>query len=92
MVSPTVDDGGPAFPVITPDTEGYANVPISGGMTLRDYFAGQALNSLTVTALANEKSDRGVWSPESMTLVSWEDRVAEVSYKLADAMLSRRQR
>jgi hypothetical protein len=32
-------DGGPAFPNITPD------MPVDGspGMTLRDYFAGQAL-------------------------------------------------
>jgi hypothetical protein len=32
------DDGGPAFPVATP--LGYASIT---GMTLRDWFAGQAL-------------------------------------------------
>ena len=51
------DDGGPAFPH---PTEGFYNDPEKGigfnvytGMTLRDYFAGQALAGL----LANSRND-----------------------------------
>jgi hypothetical protein len=36
-ISTKIDDGGPAFPVVNPGT--YA----SPGMTMRDWFAGQAL-------------------------------------------------
>ena len=35
-----IDDGGPAFPVLYGQTNG------ADGMTLRDWFAGQALASL----------------------------------------------
>ncbi len=40
-MSAKINDGGPAFPTPTPDsTDGRA---YDGGMSLRDYFAGQAL-------------------------------------------------
>jgi hypothetical protein len=37
------DTGGPAFPVIPPDTHNYREWPAESGMTLRDYFAAKAL-------------------------------------------------
>lgn len=38
----TINNGGPAFPVVCENGLGH----ISDGMTLRDYFAGQALQGL----------------------------------------------
>lgn len=46
-----INDGGPAFPVVETaysgrwdgDSGGYANTCSVGGMSLRDWFAGQAL-------------------------------------------------
>lgn len=53
------DDGGPAFPTDpTRDEYGFIIAPQSQGMTLRDWFAGQALAGLMASY-----PDR----PESMT-------------------------
>lgn len=66
-------DGGPAFPVEQKHDDGtlfYA----SKGMSLRDWFAGQALAGL----IANTKT------------VGTEADLADDSYKYADAMLAAR--
>lgn len=60
-------DGGPAFPIAV-DTAGY------WGMSLREYFAGQAL------ALGGE------WFHNN----SAKGTVAELAYQIADAMLEAR--
>ncbi len=52
------------------------------GMTLRDYFAGQALNGFTVSSSANNE--------ESIPLLM--KMLAETSYLAADAMLAARER
>jgi hypothetical protein len=50
-MSQPIDDGGPAFPV-PPDSgfidghEGWRSIPSRGGMSLRAWFAGQALAGL----------------------------------------------
>ena len=49
--------------------------PPNHGMTLRDYFAGQALASIVGSSGFNEATH---------------PRLAEVSYRLADAMLKER--
>jgi hypothetical protein len=67
-------DGGPAWPTfvaISPSGDAYPGFP---GMSLRDYFAGQALAGLC----ANTNYD---WS--------WEES-ARQSYRAADAMLKAR--
>lgn len=61
-------DGGPAFPVVWQD------IP-HGGMTPRDWFAGQALP----VYLNRHPADR--MTPE---------RVAAATYAMADAMLAER--
>ena len=71
MKSPDIFDhegptGGPAFPIETSD--GYYS-----GMSMRDYFAGQALATM-IAATAIKP-----WSPELY---------AEMSYRVADAMLA----
>jgi len=67
------NDGGPAFPVAE-NHKVAADVPWTQGMTLRDWFAGQAL----VGMLGDSSFD----APE--------DRLAAGAYAMADAMLRAR--
>ena len=72
-------DGGSAFP--TSASQGIDSVnapyPLRGGMSLRDYFAGQAMNSLFWdTRLADDSKEA--------------ENIAERSYMVADAMLAER--
>jgi hypothetical protein len=74
------DNGGPAFP--QNDLSSYGMGPAecsNGGMTLRDWFAGQALVGL----LANERinASDGAYTPKM---------AAEDAYTTADAMLGAR--
>jgi hypothetical protein len=67
--------GGPAFP--------RTQWPNETGMTLRDYFAAQALTGAQIwDAVLNGKN-----SPFSGGV----DKLAEVAYAVADAMLKARQ-
>lgn len=70
-------DGGLAFPSgsYEPRTEREEH-PYNAGMTLRDYFAGQALTGLLAADTDN------TWSVEAAT---------KVAYKCADAMLEARE-
>ena len=55
----TIDDGGLAFPSAEQHTpEGLLNYPFEPGMTLLDYFAAKAMQSLLKGYLTNE-SDLG---------------------------------
>ena len=71
------DDGGTAFPFSFENVEGgrYAKSITSGGMSLRDYFAAKALQSLVESGF-DDKAD----FPD----------VAERAYVYADAMLKAR--
>lgn len=75
--------GDPAFPVsYGPDgTPGYAE-----GMTLRDWFAGQALagtmsNAVSIPKYAADANKQGI---------SMSDQIAEDCYMFADAMIAER--
>lgn len=77
--------GGPAFPTVEfRDNGGFS---ISGGMTLRDYFAAKALEGMTA-------------SPELMKVITSLDienstafeKMAQKSYEMADAMLAQREK
>jgi hypothetical protein len=70
-------DGGPAFPYSALDPQGPQMYADNTGMSLRDYFAGQALAGLSAVP-----EDRGFTFPEN---------AAEWAYKLADAMLQVRE-
>lgn len=63
------DNSIPAFPIVDNEVMGSHE-----GMSLRDYFAGQALAGATVSS---DDKDDGLWIPE-------------YAYKLADAMLKAR--
>jgi hypothetical protein len=73
-------DGGPAFPLPNPrDHTDYLGllIPSFAGMTLRDWFAGQALAGIAVTSATDEDMPTA-------------QDYAEVAYSMADAMLAER--
>ena len=70
-----MNTGGPAFPV--PEDE---NAPVHDGMTLRDYFAGLAMQG----TLAGRKGSLQGISKEQV------ESIARDSYKFADAMIRER--
>ncbi len=65
-------DGGPAFPRTHSEAEGpVGSMDAQKGMTLRDWFAGQAISGLTANArFSNTARD-----------------VERLSYEIADAMI-----
>ncbi len=67
--------GGPAFPVPLLPGQSWQGIGPCDGMTLRDYFAGRAMQSYLLD------KDR-----DSFTLEQW----AQASYEMADAMLEAR--
>ena len=70
------DDGGPAFPLAVPVGDGLG---IQHGMSLRDWFAGQALAGM----LASDQVGESQWADNK-------DYAASFAYKMADAMLQER--
>lgn len=73
------NDGGPAFP----------DLLWHNGMTLRDWFAGQAMAGLTANPGGPfQACDRSGW-----TMINCDqNHVAAECYRLADAMLQERDR
>ena len=77
-----INDGGPAFPV--PDSH-HANGQVqygANGMTLRDWFAGQALGAMLVNSKAKSESE----VPSMLQLAG------SFAYIAADAMLAAREK
>ena len=70
----SIKNGGPAFPIETTAT------PWAEGMTLRDWFAGQALVGI-INACAMDTRERGETT---------ENMFARKAYSIADAMLEAR--
>lgn len=75
-----INDGGSAFP--HDDSKEYKNgirqFYASKGMTLRDWFAGMALQGMFA-------SDRNCWDNESREIIG------EMAYAAADAMIEERE-
>jgi hypothetical protein len=81
------DDGGPAFPMVVTEYNFDACVREAssiGGMSLRDYFAGQALHSFMRLAY----SSGGGW----MQYATHVEEGARIAYAFADAMLEARKK
>jgi len=78
MAGERMKDGGPAFPGMWPSEEPhhFGQLMLKPGMSLRDWFAGQALAALGRTS--------NNW-PE-------DQRVAVRCYEVADAMLAEREK
>ncbi len=78
-MSEELKDGGPAFPVPDP---AWAN-----GMTLRDWFAGQAIQGLLIARAA--AIDHG---SQPRTREEEVSSASDAAYIVADAMLAERQK
>jgi hypothetical protein len=83
------NDGGPAFPdavAVSPSGDAYYGT--SAGMSLRDWFAGQALINVQGTNpnLPDSPASARFW-PESHELAR---RQATWAYMVADAMIAER--
>lgn len=77
-----IEDGGPAFPCEQHETQdGTWNQTFERGMTLRDWFAGQALAGLLGNLTRPAINGEPVLDP---------DGYAKVAYASADAMLAER--
>lgn len=77
------DDGGPAFPRL-----GDEYSMARDGMTLRDYFAGQALASVALADLGSRLAVLRESGSEDGGLTA--QQIAECAYLQADAMLAER--
>jgi hypothetical protein len=86
-----IEDGGPAFPVLEAITAS-GNARSTGGMSLRDYFAGQALAGfLSAFSTASEQSILKIAKENGLDGYVTNARVAaSVAYGYADAMLAAR--
>ena len=87
-MSYTIRDGGPAFPhgplgdsITFDDGRTSHQWPACAGMTLRDYFAGQALAGNLEQGVEDD-INYGWWHDSS--------KVAKRAYSIADAMLKAR--
>lgn len=81
---PKINDGGPAFPVPN-EGQGWG----APGMSLRDWFAGQALNG-EIAAQGEEALSIPTGMTVSEALARDAKRRAEWCYRQADAMLAAR--
>ncbi len=70
----TKSDGGPAFPIEMTGT------PYAPGMTLRDWFAGQAM-AAAYAGCVGARPDEGQ---------TWAEMVSRECYEISDAMLAAR--
>ena len=79
-----IKDGGPAFPFTehNADSSYYHD---HGGMTLRDYFAGQAMQAM----LSN--FDWMQHAAKQFENVSGDQLVPQMAYEIADGMLKARE-
>jgi len=77
-----IKDGGSILPVMRSNCGGYGIAPHSDGLTIRDWFAGMALQG----EIASPTS--GIFEADSITFqeVAWD------CYRFADAMLAARER
>jgi hypothetical protein len=92
-MSTPINDGGPAFPAqpIHHFPDGITMSQNQGGMTLRDYLAGQALAGITSRSVEVYKKLEG--SGISMSEIENEltQRLSCAAYIYADAMLAARE-
>lgn len=84
------NDGGPAFPRTGFELSDGSWVAPQGGMTLRDHFAGQALQG-TIASMAGVSLYEGKQLVDSVGgPAAFQDKVACTCYDYADAMLKAR--
>lgn len=75
-----INDGGPIFPTTVSRDEGGNTLTVpANGMSMRDWFAGQAMSRLLDTCRGDNFG------------VEFVDHVAAHSYRVADAMIRARE-
>lgn len=79
-------NGGPAFPVRSVPLEEGGQF-FAAGMSLRDWFAGQALAGMTAGAHGSLESMDGLLASADSSGISVHEVVARAAYIYADAML-----
>ncbi len=86
-------DGGPAFPAPWHPEMGWSPRDAPPGMSLRDWFAGQALTNIKTTGQHASWGAMGqsVASLSSMVGIMSPTEIAENAYAIADAMLKARE-
>ena len=78
------DKGGPAFPL---GNSAQADMSVSGGMSLRDYIAVNALNALISKApFFDSEGEHG----KAIDMVQFKEDMSVSAYCYADAMLEAR--
>lgn len=94
----SVNDGGPAFPhgplgdtMHGEEGRVWHQFPAGAGMTLRDYFAGQAIAGVIRSTV--EADSAAVLSESAdATGLAIEQVIARSAYEIADAMLAAREK
>jgi hypothetical protein len=92
-----IKDGGPAFPVYADAHAAKAEMALdhiaSWGMSLRDYFAGQALIAEVITTCsdATPESAEALIQAARANGQTLTQRIAHNAYRMADAMLKARE-
>jgi hypothetical protein len=80
------NDGGPAFPLADWKVDLARGSFISGGMTLRDYFAAAALQG----TMKDRENLKALWNSAELEHKEVSNLIAEKMYLLADAMIAER--
>lgn len=83
----TKNTGGPAFPFQAPNG---GPTPATGGMSLRDWFAGNVCAAMMTTTSADTDYPNLDYLQNSGGQTAAE-RIAGISYQMADAMLKARE-
>lgn len=81
-----LNDGGNAFPA-----DNTANTNGTMGMTLRDWFAGQALHNPAICTGAASEYDIVAWFGPSKYGIEKSEIVAKQAFEYADALLEERE-
>lgn len=79
----TVNDGGPAFPAICNSVNG---VPLSPGVTVRDYFAAKALQGLSTQLNMNN-----CLRLHAIDRKNQARQMADMAFEMAAAMIAARE-
>ena len=83
-----IDDGGPAFPNRGDNTP---TNKIFDGMSLRQWYAGQALNGILSQSPGSLFGHRNIWKAclnDTDTEDEWFSETARVACKIADALIA----
>lgn len=88
------NDGGPAFGQFSasPVRGGVMIYKSNGGMSLRDWFAGQALSNPAITTGEASNWQLSVWFGEYRTGIARSEIIAKQAMCYADAMLEERRK